>query len=423
VVQAPSFDGTSTIFYNLRNGVGFKIKSDLATRFDQLAKIKPMDRVLEKYKFARTETEAQDVYDEYVQKQEYGQPLHLVIMPHQNCNFRCVYCYEKFDKNKMEPHVEAGIVQFVQARLQTGQYRVFSVSWFGGEPLLATDVIERLSTQFQELCAEYGVSYVATLTSNGYGLDERTIDMLLARGVKSFQITIDGTKECHDHQRLLKGGQPTYDRIVSNLQMLSTRSAEFLTIIRMNVGADNLPVVGQHIEEMKAMFGHDARFQMFFKNIGHWGGEHDEEVDICSENISVKLTEMTIDHEMNALPIAVQLRTGSTCYAASPHSFVFGVDGMVYKCTVALYDERNHVGQLREDGTLELDEARMRLWTHAGSQDAGCKQCFFSPVCHGDSCPLVRLEEDRRPCPDTKRKVRDVLTLMDRQGHPFIEIN
>jgi len=421
VVKAPSFDGESNIFYNIRNGIGIKVPKSIAGNFKELSDIPALTPIISKYGFLGSLNEADDLHKEYIRKKQHN-PFHLIILPHQNCNFRCVYCYERFDKNKMSPSIEQALIQLAENRLKSKRHKVFSVSWFGGEPLLAPDVIERLSKKFIQLSNSYDVKYIAGITTNGYELNTKNIEMLINNGVKHFQITVDGTMECHDHQRIMIGGQPTYNRIISNMIDLSKREENFKVIIRMNVGPDNLKYVDDHIRNMKELFGQDKRFVLYFHNIGHWGGTGDSNVKICSENMTIKLLNLTLDYEMNADSEAIRISPDSTCYAASENSFVVGVDGMVYKCTVALYDNRNHVGMLKDNGELELDEVKMNLWTQSGIEDNGCKECFFAPSCHGDSCPLVRIEKRIRPCPDQKKKIKDYITLMDRQGSNFIKI-
>ncbi|HEU4964372.1 MAG TPA: radical SAM protein [Bacilli bacterium] len=421
VVKTDSYDGQAHIYYNLRNGLGLKVKKEWAPSFTELAEIPALQKTLHQYGFVQQEGEEEAVLEQYTSARA-RDPLHLVIMPHQNCNFRCVYCYEAFDKNKMDPQVEAALVKMAEERLKSGTHKVFSVSWFGGEPLLAPDVIERLSVQFREIADRYGVTYVAGITTNGYLLDDDTIDMLLRNKVTSFQISVDGLPEHHDKQRVRVGGQPTYDKIIENLQKLGRRSEEFRAIVRMNVGPENLPTAEDHILQIKKLLGTDPRYWLYFHNIGKWGGPNDEQMDVCSENVMVKLTSMAMDHGMGTTKADIWMGTNSVCYAASPSSFVIGVDGMLYKCTIALYDERNHVGQLNPDGSLSLHNERMALWTDGGSNDSTCRSCFYSPVCQGDSCPLIRLDQNRRPCPSLKTQVRDVVTLMDRQGKRFVEI-
>ena len=60
----------------------------------------------------------------------------------------------------------------------------FSVSWYGGEPLMALPIIEKLSEAFFRLCEENGVKYTESIVTNGYLLTKENltgiIDILTA---------------------------------------------------------------------------------------------------------------------------------------------------------------------------------------------------------------------------------------------------
>lgn len=44
--------------------------------------------------------------------------LHLIILPTENCNFRCIYCYESFKKGKIKKEVVRGIKNFIYHRIK-----------------------------------------------------------------------------------------------------------------------------------------------------------------------------------------------------------------------------------------------------------------------------------------------------------------
>ncbi len=87
------------------------------------------------------------------------------------------------------------------------QFKDIHVSWFGGEPLLGYRDILDISKALIELSSTYGIRYHSDMTTNGYLLNSRTLSRLVTEcQVQSYQITVDGTKEGHDNQRVLKNG-------------------------------------------------------------------------------------------------------------------------------------------------------------------------------------------------------------------------
>jgi uncharacterized protein len=80
---------------------------------------------------------------------------------------------------------------------------------------------------------------------------------------------------------------------------------------------------------------------------------------------------------------------------------------------VALDDERNQVGHLLTDGTLELDRERLEPWIMDNAlQDTGCQACSLRPACQGSACPLEKMASGKRPCPPIKHHFKDYLSLI-----------
>lgn len=327
----------------------------------------------------------------------------LIVLPHENCNFRCVYCYETFERGKMTRPVVEGLKAFVDRKAL--EVPSLTVAWFGGEPLLARDVLLDLSDAFLDSCERRGVQYSSTMTTNGYFLTVPVVDRLLERKITRFQVTVDGSEATHNQQRPLSGGGGTYKTIIHNLCEMKKRDQSFQVTIRVNFKQSTVPSLEAFLQEISPLFRGDSRFTLDFQSVGTWGGPNDSSLDICDAESSaaVKAALLKTSFALGATPRSLRgmlVSHGTACYAGKPSSIVVGSDGTVYKCTVAFSDPRNHVGRLLPSGELEIDQARWNLWTQLDDKDTEkCGGCSFNPSCQSRSCPLAAIDQRQPPCP------------------------
>ncbi|MBZ9715008.1 radical SAM/SPASM domain-containing protein [Deinococcus multiflagellatus] len=340
--------------------------------------------------------------------------LHLILFSTEQCNFRCTYCYEKFLHGQMRPEVREGVKNLVSRRAPG--LKLLAVSWFGGEPLHAHGVVQELSAHFTALSAEHGFKYMAHATTNGYYLTPELAPQLIDNGLRDFQITLDGPQEVHDRTRQLQGGGGSFETIWANLQFLKASALDFSCTLRINFSPDNYAQTPEFITLLGDTFGHDPRFQLHTHPVGRWGGEQDDQLNVYDQDDGFDLAIPLYEH---ARTCGLSMRHanlnpfGSVCYAARGNSFAIRTSGQVVKCTVALDDERNHVGHLHADGTLQIDQARLRPWVQDNAlTDATCQSCAIRPSCHGAACPLEKMDHGHQPCPDVKRNFKKFLPLM-----------
>jgi uncharacterized protein len=327
----------------------------------------------------------------------------IIVLPHENCNFRCVYCYETFERGKMAAPIATGLKLYVADKVT--QIPSLAISWFGGEPLLARDVIYDLSKSFIRDCHTHDVRYSSSITTNGYFLTPSVFRRLLDSEVRHYQITLDGPAESHDELRILAGGGGTYHKIIENLFAMPAADEEFFVRIRVNFNNDNQELMYTLLEQITPALKGDTRFNVDFHPVGKWGGPNDSTLDVCdadsAEDVKLALTRQAQIHGFSDQVIRQSLGPhGAVCYAGKDTSLVIGSDGTVYKCTVAFDDPRNHVGKLRPDGRLDIDKDKWQLWTRLdGKESSKCDLCSFQPSCQSRSCPLVAINQGEPPCP------------------------
>lgn len=191
--------------------------------------------------------------------------LNLILLPTESCNFRCTYCYESFNIGKMSQQVVNGVKNLLNTRVPDIDFLL--ISWFGGEPLLASDVIGSISDHILSLTKTFSnINYQADITTNGYFLKPDIFRKLLNWNIRNYQISFDGPKKQHDIKRLLANGRPTFDRLWQNLKGMRTVSEAFAVTVRLHLDRENYTAAPEFLKEFKRDFGDDPRSRFMFVN-------------------------------------------------------------------------------------------------------------------------------------------------------------
>lgn len=287
--------------------------------------------------------------------------MNLIILPTDWCNFRCIYCYEKYEKGVMEDHVVNGIKNLIRSKMAT--LSDITISWFGGEPLLAYNRITEIMTFLQRLNENYNnIKVSSTMTTNGSLLRVERLANLVNLGVTNYQISFDGDRELHDKFRLRLGGGASFDAIFSNLISAHKTDLPFEISIRIHVNSENKESLKAFLRRCKKQFDSDKRFKFYIRQLSKLGGENDSDLPVLGDKALEPVRELKEYCKSLGLSLFT-LSQPHICYASELNSLVIRKDGGVSKCTVALYNERNFVGKLNDDGTVTLDKNKIKFWS------------------------------------------------------------
>ena len=352
-------------------------------------------------------------------RRSWSSSSYLTVMPTEKCNFRCTYCYEKFIRGKMKEEVVEGLVRYL--RQNVPRFKSFQLAWFGGEPLLHPDLIQRVSSVYREVQHRHKVRGSISVTTNGALLTEDTLTRFDPLEVDVYQISVDGPKDIHDRQRITGSGRGTYDGILANIERVLGQSHSKI-LLRTNMDASDPSAVERLRVWLKSeIFPRFAGFEdrVSYHVVPIWDASTTSIDGICLKEVQHFQTWMSVKRDLLAqegqtsrdyLASLVSGMGSLACYAGKPHSVVVGPDGRLYKCTVAFDLPENQVGWLRPDGSLEIDPERERRWTGENFlSDPVCGGCAFAKSCQGMFCGLVRIQTGERPCPTPKRFYRQML--------------
>lgn len=333
-----------------------------------------------------------DFYDEeksYLMKMQdknESRFLNLIILPTMQCNFKCPYCYENQRDKIMHKETVQSIENFISLHLH--EYSGLHIGWFGGEPLLKLDIIETINKKAQEISNKLGKVFFSSITTNGYLLSKDTFERLLELNVKSFTVTLDGTKEYHNKYRILYDNTGTYDLLLNNIVDISRTKRNFTFNIRMNVNKDNYSNLDNFINEMYKYFGSDKRFDISLVLTSDWGGDTVNQMKDDLLSSSECLYDIAIKNKDKfRFKNLFKIIEGESCSFVNRHSYVIDTNGNLLKCTVHFNHEKVNVGKILPTGHLKINYSNLAYWNLHNNSLGTCENCKISLCCKGNFCP------------------------------------
>jgi uncharacterized protein len=195
-----------TLLYNAVNGAMLLLNDKQLARYKKVCEgdfsdEKYVERLIEMGYVITIDDEHAPMREKYESFINDTQQKHLFITVTDRCNLGCSYCYEeKSDWINMTPETQETLKLWIDKFLDPSTTH-FSVTWFGGEPLMNLPAIENLNAHIQQRCNERNITYYHMIITNGTLIPDRVADRLAATGLSTAQITVDGFKDDHDKSR------------------------------------------------------------------------------------------------------------------------------------------------------------------------------------------------------------------------------
>jgi len=148
----------------------------------------------------------------------------------EDCNCRCDYCFIRGKRpRRMSEEIIKATVDFLL--LKSRHLERPEILFFGGEPLLAFDLMQ-LTVDYGEWQAErYRKQLAFSMTTNGTLFDEEKLAFCQRHGVK-FLLSIDGDEKTHNAHRRFADGRGTYHAVVELIPLMKRKQARAALCIR-----------------------------------------------------------------------------------------------------------------------------------------------------------------------------------------------
>jgi len=337
--------------------------------------------------------------------------LGLVIAPTMACNMACGYCFESKSPIKMAPAVIESVVSFVEKQAKT--LGGLEVDWYGGEPLLALDIIEDLTESFLDLAEEHQFEYSSSIITNGYLLTPDNVDRLVRLKIRHAQVTLDGPGRMHNVKRPLKNGKESFDRIIENLKY----AADKISIgVRVNVDKTfTLETIEELLNELIAA-GLQERVGVYFGMVEPSSQVCANISESCYETADFSLVEVDYyrlllqkGFRIDKLPSPM----ATFCMTQTVNAHLIDAEGYLYRCWNHVGDKEKRYGNIA-DAINYMDDNFQRLFAFNPFEQTECYECNLLPVCMG-GCPARRTDRElpaEKMCEAWKHNLEPMLEII-----------
>ncbi len=389
------FENKIFLIYNTHSGALVKTNRELFYKiqninddFDSLPNNVRTNLQSEQIIINSDSDEKKQIYVDSLKNRFSSPTLSLTIAPTLDCMFACSYCYEDHKKEYMSNETQEQLLSFLEQRLQG--LKSINVVWYGGEPLMAKEIVFSMSDSIKKLCETYGVFLSFSMITNAYLLTKAVAKRMHEVGINSIQVTLDGPKAIHDSRRHLTNGGSTFATIVDNL--LACEGIIQDIVIRVNVDKKN----HMYIQELKDYLKEKGILRFADMDLSIVDALAPSNTDYGSECLSnEEFSNLNFDflvqnfQENHVFP---EPPRGSTCGAISQNGYIIGPDGSIYKCWSEIGNQSKitgHIGNSEDVTPIYYDWLSFNIFDYEE-----CSKCVFLPMCMG-------------ACPDKLRKMGD----------------
>jgi MoaA/NifB/PqqE/SkfB family radical SAM enzyme len=169
---------------------------------------------------------------EHLKPDLHVRPLVAELFLTENCNLRCVSCacWRTNTRNELTTAEWKDVLD------QLATLHLHKVNFTGGEPLIRRDAIELMG-----YARSAGIGRLH-LNTNAILLTPAMLRRVLEAGVRSFNVSVDGSRDVHDRIRGRKGA---FDQTFAHLRGLVAQRDRYRLKIRLNftVMRDNVAVL------------------------------------------------------------------------------------------------------------------------------------------------------------------------------------
>ena len=363
----------------------------------------------------------------------------ITLQVTQNCNLRCAYCiysgsYVNRTHNNKRMQLETAIKAVDFLYRHSSQSHIISIGFYGGEPLLEFDLIQKVVDYAEGLFKGKSLQFLMTTNATLLSVEKARY---LREHKFHLTISLDGPQSIHNKNRIFAGSNKgSFQVIMNNLKKIKEDDPQALKDISFNAVIDmnqdtscsnefflhydlvkEMDVGGNYVDSSNKkdqapsappQFYIDTYYELFklylFQCTDIFSAYAPKLYSFEISAMKRNMLERTVLHNACTTP-------GGQCLPGIQRFFV-DVDGLFYPCERVNESANDFVIGDIENG-FDVEKAK-KLLNVALITENECKNCWCSKLCN--QC-ISKAEENGKlsrkmrlsNCQDTKIAVEDMM--------------
>jgi len=324
-----------------------------------------------------------------------GTAKNITFIVTEDCQLRCKYCYinGKNSKNKMSFNTAQKAIDYLldDRILFNEQGAIWE--FIGGEPFLEVELINEISDYIKKQMYlknhPWFNCYRFNFSTNGLLYNNTLVQEYIEKNKShmSISITLDGTKEKHDKQRIFVNGKGSYNSIVKNIPLWLSQFPYAST--KSTISHDDIPFIKDSVLHLWSIGITQVNMNTVFEDV--W----QENDDILFEEQLVGLADEILKNELYknnfcslfqrniGLPMDPYLQNQNWCGAGK--MLAIDYKGTFFPC-IRFVDFSLSNKQAREIGSVDtgIDQNKLRPFfsvTRCVQSNEECIKCEYASGC------------------------------------------
>lgn len=327
-----------------------------------------------------------------MQWSETAQTITFIVT--EDCNLRCKYCYitHKASNKRMNFDTARKFIDYIL----TADIRISEdviVEFFGGEPMIEMKLVDQISDYFKirayELNHPWAWRYRFNFATNGVNYSSPEVQAYIKKneGKVSIGISIDGTKEKHDLNRVFPDGSGSYSAIEKSIPLWVS---QFAPATKMTFASADLKYLKDSVIDLWNHGVTDVSANVVFEDVWQEGD------DALLEQQLRELADYILDNQLfdkyyctffsDSIGGYQPEETKDSTYCGAGKMIALAPNGNLYPC-VRYKDYSLNKHPERIIGTVEtgIDMELVRPFMVASSRYQDDSECANCPIASG--CP------------------------------------